>query len=157
MIEPDNKYCENHCIAALPSANPSSCKMKLAVANTSDLPVRLNAGGIIGEQCAVSGVAPLASLKILSQNAPETQSQQFSDDKFNQELPFDLSLKHLPIAEKAMIQNLLYDFKDIFALDSSDLGCTDILRHTIESQGPPIATRARRLPIHIQAEVQKNA
>ena len=155
MIEPDNKYCENHCITALPSANPSSSKMELAVANTSDLPVRLNAGDIIGEQCAVSGVAPLAPLKILSRKAPETQSQQISEDKFNQEMPFDVSLEHLPTSQKAMVQNLLYNFKDIFAVDSSDLGCTDILQHTIESQGPPIATRARRLPIHVQAEVQE--
>ena len=72
MIEPDNKYCKNHCVTALPSANPSCSKMELAVANTSDLPVRLNAGDIIGQQCAVSGVAPLAPLKILSQSAPET-------------------------------------------------------------------------------------
>ena len=90
-----NKYCENHCITALPSANLTSNKMELAVANISDLPVRLNAGYIIREQSAVSGVALLAPLKILSQNAPETQSQQFSYDKFNQEMPFDVSLEHL--------------------------------------------------------------
>ena len=70
-------------------------------------------------------------------------------------MPFDVSLEHLPIAQKAMVQNLLYDFKDIFAVDSNDLGYTDIFQHTIESQRPPIATRARRLPIHVQAEVQK--
>ena len=35
------------------------------------------------------------------------------------------------------------------------MGCTDILQYTIESQGPPIATRAWRQPIHVQAEVQE--
>ena len=72
-------------------------------------------------------------------------------------LPFDLNLNDSDLnpAQVLMVKCLLGEFKDIFSLDSFDIGCTPLLQHTTDTtQDKPILARPRQLPIHVQAEVQ---
>ena len=50
---------------------------------------------------------------------------------------------------------LAVQFQGHFCFRFNDLGCTDILRRTMGSQGPPIAVRARRPPTSVQEEIQE--
>ena len=48
-------------------------------------------------------------------------------------------------AEGKQLQSLIAEFNDIFALDKLELGCTNLVEHTIEtSEHPPI----RQQPYH---------
>ena len=39
---------------------------------------------------------------------------------------------------------LFQEFQDVFSQGEDDLGCTPVLRHTIETQGPPLRQPYRR-------------
>ena len=63
---------------------------------------------------------------------------------------FDFSGTDLTLDQINTVQHLLSEFSDIFSLGPNDLGCTALLRHTIDtSSARPILQRPRRLPIHI--------
>nr|WPV71156.1 MAG: replicase [Ips erranti-like virus 3] len=57
--------------------------------------------------------------------------------------------------EKQTFGRLLHDYKDVFALNETDLGRTHLVRHKIETGDYlPIKQRPRRLPLAKQAEVE---
>ena len=54
------------------------------------------------------------------------------------------------------MSQLLVEYQDIFAKDSSDLGRTDKIKHRIDTgDTPPIKLRPRRIPIHLREEARR--
>ena len=49
--------------------------------------------------------------------------------------------------EKTQVEQLLLRFEDVFSRDSTDLGRTDLIKHTIDNgDARPIKMAPRRLP-----------
>ena len=56
--------------------------------------------------------------------------------------------------EEQKVKNLLMKYQHIFSKSKSDLGCTDLVRHKINTGlAPPIKQNPRRLPQKVQEEV----
>ena len=65
----------------------------------------------------------------------------------------------LPPREQHQLQQLLYEFRDVFAQHEDDVGRTQLVQHQIKTTGPPIRVPARRQNPVVRAaedaEVQK--
>ena len=126
--------------------------------NISDHPVKLSSGlevGIIQSTYSVTKIPPLKLEQICHAVQPIEQADMSPSHSVH--LPFDLNLDDTDLnpAQVVMVKCLLGEFKDIFSLGSFDIGCTPLLQHTTDTtQDKPILVRPRRLPIHVQAEVQ---
>ena len=63
------------------------------------------------------------------------------------DVPVDFSTSALTSSQQAQLQNLINEYRDIFALSPQDLGRTNWVQHTINTQGaPPIRMRPYRVP-----------
>ena len=62
-------------------------------------------------------------------------------------LNFDLEESHLNEKQQKEPKFLLCSFKDIFSGMGDPLGRTNVVKHAIKTQGPPIRQPMRRLPI----------
>lgn len=60
---------------------------------------------------------------------------------------FDRSISDLNQQEKTRFAKLLLEYQDVFARSSDDLGCTNLVKHTIDTgSAHPIRQPSRRLP-----------
>ena len=61
----------------------------------------------------------------------------------------------LSSAERESLQSLLFEFERVISLGGGDLGCTDVVKHHIDTgNAEPIRQRARKLPFHQRGETQ---
>ena len=61
----------------------------------------------------------------------------------------------LSSAERESLQSLLFEFGRVISLGGGDLGCTDVVKHHIDTgNAEPIRQRARKLPFHKRGETQ---
>ncbi|MES9882105.1 MAG: reverse transcriptase domain-containing protein [Sedimenticola sp.] len=68
----------------------------------------------------------------------------------------DLTKSKLSEYQKHDVQSLLSRYSDVFAKDSTDLGRTNIAKHTITTgDAPPVKQAYRRVPGNLRDEVQK--
>lgn len=64
------------------------------------------------------------------------------------------SIQNLSTKQASEVEQLLDEDVDLFAVSNSDLGRTDIVRHTIDTgDARPIKPPARRVPVHMRDEV----
>ena len=49
------------------------------------------------------------------------------------QLPFD----KLTLEEREQLESTISEFNDVFALNDSELGCTSLVQHSIETGSPP--------------------
>ena len=68
---------------------------------------------------------------------------------------FILDTSSLSATEKKDLLILLTEYSGIFAWAGADPGRTQVMRHTIETTGPPIRQPARRLPIALKDTVDE--
>jgi len=72
----------------------------------------------------------------------------------------NLSDTDLPPDEVGMVRGLVCEFADIFALNDSELGCTDLVTHTINTTDcAPIRQQPYRTPVvrrHVLSEMIDN-
>ena len=63
------------------------------------------------------------------------------------DVPVDFSTSALTSSQQAQLQNLINEYRDIFALSPQELGRTNWVQHAINTQGaPPIRMRPYRVP-----------
>ena len=61
----------------------------------------------------------------------------------------------LPSEQCVQLCSLLEEYADVFALNSSELGYTDLVSHTIDTNGhPPIRQAQRRIPFALREKVE---
>ena len=53
-------------------------------------------------------------------------------------------LEHLSPLQQQQLNSFFKEFSDVFSQGEDDLGCTPLLEHTIETQGPPLRQPYRR-------------
>ena len=51
---------------------------------------------------------------------------------------------HLSSTQQQQLKDLFQEFSDIVSQGEDDLGCTPLLKHTIETDGPPLSQPYRR-------------
>ena len=53
-------------------------------------------------------------------------------------------------------RELISEYSDIFALDPMDLGCTDLITHSIDTEdSPPIRQPVRRVPFALHSKMEE--
>ena len=65
-----------------------------------------------------------------------------------------LDLSHLAPVEQQPLRALLVSYSDVFALDSSELGSTDLVTHSVDT-GDHRPVRARRTPFALRAKIDQ--
>ena len=98
----------------------SGSEVWITVHNHSPEPLRLHSGQNIG----VLEIVTVADAKT-SSTSPESVCQP--------PIP-----EHLSPLQQQQLNNLFKEFSDVFSQGEDDLGCTPLLKHTIETQGPPL-------------------
>ena len=160
IVEPDNDYFNQKGLMALPgtSTRISQNDVNLALLNMSDQTVTLTAGDHVGTIHCAHQISEMPPLKIEQMWGLDKQPNPTKCETEHQlELPFEINLNSTDLTSDEMktVKHLLVEFKDIFSGGPYDIGCTKLLQHTIDtSSDKPILQRPRRLPIHVQAEVQ---
>ena len=68
----------------------------------------------------------------------------------------NLDLPHLEEAEKQQLQSLLMTYFDTFALDSNELGTTDVVTHSIDTgDHRPVRQQPQCIPFALRATVDQ--
>ena len=68
----------------------------------------------------------------------------------------DLGSGHLTAPQEEQLVTLLRSFVDVFALDSSELGSTSLIHHSIDTgDHPPIRQPVRRMPFALRPQVDQ--
>ena len=78
-------------------------------------------------------------------NIVETQNNEISD--------VDLTSTELTEAERLKLKQLIWEFRSIFASEGSAPGRTDVVKHSIRVQGPPVREPLHRIPYSLQETV----
>ena len=80
----------------------------------------------------------------------------FLREEFYQKLKLE-SNPHLSPAQLVQVQQLIYDYRDVFSRGDLDLGHTDLVKHAIDlSDTTPFKERPRRIPPGMYAEVREH-
>ena len=114
--------------------------VELQVTNSSPTPVKLFHGTKIGQ------FTPLEQVQVVDTVQEQTQhATPFPSD-------IDLSTSSLSAPQK---EELLHRFSHVFAQEGEPRGRTTVVKHHIETFGPRIRQRLRRLPASLKGEVDK--
>ena len=58
--------------------------------------------------------------------------------------------------ELCSLKELIFEYSDIFALDPMELGCTDLITHSIDTgDSPPIRQPLRRIPFALHEKMEE--
>ena len=93
-----------------------------------------------------------------SKERPSESSEQLLEDSrvlklFN---TLTISESNLTVEQLVMLKSLVAEYSDVFALDMSELGLTDLVSHTISTgDSPPIRQPVRRTPFALREKMVK--
>ena len=65
----------------------------------------------------------------------------------------DLSSSSLSPTETQQLKQFLHDYAFLFVTAGRSLGCTGLVRHQIQTSGPPIRQSMRHLPVALKTTV----
>ena len=83
-----------------------------------------------------------------------THQQSLRTEKLKAE--FQLDKAAISPEQHSTLENFLLNHADIFALDNSELGCTEVVKHRIDTgESPPIYQSARRIPFALRGLVDE--
>ena len=67
-----------------------------------------------------------------------------------------ISESNLTVEQLVMLKSLVAEYSDVFALDMSELGLTDLVSHTISTgDSPPIRQPVRRTPFALREKMEE--
>ena len=113
----------------------------IQVVNSSSQETTLYKGTQIGQH------TPVHSLMFVDTDSNMTDMQKTP-------MPdIDLSSCNLSPPQIQQLQQLLSDYSDLFVTPGGQLGCTNVVRHVIQTSGPPIHQPMRRLPVALKETV----
>lgn len=86
-------------------------------------------------------------------SSQDGDSQKRIDQLFTQ---LNGDFNHLTTEDRVSLKDLLASYADVFALDSSELGTTELVAHSIDTgQHPPIKQPVRRMPFALRKKVDE--
>ena len=132
----------------------------LAIQNHSLLPVHLEGNHCLG---SIEEAVILSVNEEVDEEGSASVTTQIKAIKQNggrriQEIKEALGIKNLQLVQEDEDQllEIVEDYSDIFALDQSELGHTEIVTHTIDTgDHPPVHQPARRIPFALRAKVEE--
>ena len=137
--------------------------MVLVVQNPGTTPVKMKKGCILGEVIPVTEYSLSEEDDQSTETPPEatvcsvtprTESSGDRETLLLQQL--DLKVDHLASEEQQQLKDLICSYSDVFALDASELGTTDIVQHTIDTgDHSPIKQPLRRTPFALRAKMDE--
>ena len=125
----------------------------IRVLNPSPAPVMVYSNqkvGILQPLCKVEGVCAVEE--------SDSSNGEYRNDQSTLEEAVKLMTaraKDLSSTERENLQSLLFEFGAVISLGDGDLGCTDVVKHQIDTgNAAPIRQRARKLPFHQRGKMQ---
>lgn len=94
-----------------------------------------------------------------SRTPPKWETEDMARWQRKGELPTGINLDHFPGTEiqKEETLRLCSHYKDVFAADKEDLGCTSTVYHRIHTEDDvPVMERHRRIPPNVYQEVKQH-
>ena len=136
LVEPSNSSLpKNLCIARSLSQVLPGKEIVMQVMNISPTPVTVYKGMRLGE------AIPRRSILLVDNKQPRVQAQT------DHSMPdFDLDDSNLSSLEKTQLTNLLNKFASLFTPKGGQVGRTQIVKHAITTEGPPVRQPVRRVP-----------
>ena len=96
----------------------------------------------------VQGGAAVSQLTVGNTNKDQRKAHLF--DQLN------LQVDHLSLNERQQLKELIASYSDVFALDSSELGTTGLVKHDINTRDhPPIKQPVRRTPFALRSKMDE--
>ena len=144
LFSPYAKY--SSCLAATTITVPMDamhvkCELAVIPSETNKKCVRLLAGSTIGSVCPIKEEVYI-SIGDEKPNHPESDDKQQFIDLFDR--------ASWPDNITSDIENLLWDYQDVFALSHHQLGCFNRTKHDIIlTDDTPIKQKYRRIPPHL--------
>ena len=131
-----------------------NCVVMVLENHTLD-PVEVEEGLVLGrvQEAKIPGEPEEESSGVVAAVVPDD----FTEARL-QRLRESLSLDgaNLTAEERKQLETLVMEFADVFAVDSSELGSTDLVTHSINTgESPPIKQPARRMPFALRRTVEE--
>lgn len=134
----------------------------LVIQNHGTKPVRLEKGVQLGMVDPVELVTATEKSELMvgeESIVPETSAtvqrlESDPEERSERKAQLDLNVDRLPPSAQRELQILLSSYADVFALDLSELGTTDMVTHSIETgDHRPIRQPVRRTPFALREKV----
>ena len=116
----------------------SGDQVVLQVMNTSPSPTKVYKGTILGT------FIPNKLLLVLDKGEPDNKDAHIAPVPVFPDI--ETTCKHLSHQQKIQLTNLLVKYQDLFISKADPLGHTDKVKHSIQTERPPIRQPIRRLP-----------
>ena len=142
-------------------------RTKILVANKSTLPVQIYRGEMIGSFEEVTG--PTRNLYEIQKGETRISNDDVCGNNVNNQVNknngegkriipqemIDKACENVPIQYRKQFGDLLQEFSDIFAIDSSEVGSCDVIKSRIDLKDPNavVARPPYRIPHHLAAVV----
>ena len=65
------------------------------------------------------------------------------------------ALKMIDTRKDKALEEIIHQYQGIFMANDWDIGCTNLLRHRIETTGGPINIKPRRQPVHLEEKLEE--
>ena len=151
LFEPNQKVLGSRGLSALEClVTVEQGKVSLPVDNFQEFTAHLDAGEEIGvlRPCDSSLISshstsppPSTAAVVKTMDPPPERMSRLLQEL---QLPFD----KLSAEEGEQLQAAIYEFSDVFAVDDTELGCTDLVQHSIDTGNhPPIRQQPYRTPV----------
>ncbi len=154
VIEPELKFIERHGLLVARSLSSASCEndgVWIQVLNPSPAPITVR------EKEKVGTFQPVEDPDVVFVTEVSDRPKE-ADGARKVEVINTLmaDVDNLSSSELHQLNTLLNDYVDVISLYEGDLGRTDLVQHSIDTQGAaPVKQPPRRLPFHRRGEVKQ--
>ena len=161
IIEGSRAFQEKYGLLVARSLNDTSKSttiVRLCNPNETDISLRQNTVVGLCEPIVWCEAHETESLRVLNINvgSENHSSEESSKVPAHLEQLYQDGKTHLHIDECEELLGLLIKYQDVFAKSDTDLGRTSEIKHKIDTgSAKPIRQKPRRIPIHMQDEVNK--
>ncbi|XP_070538434.1 uncharacterized protein [Ptychodera flava] len=140
-------------IATSPTAGVLTChkrksQVPVRISNTTDKPITVRPGDIIGEARAVTWITQPGQNSALASIEDNSDAEQHSEAKFSVSgVQFDMTSANLTSEQLLQVKKMFTQEQDVFSKGENDLGTCGLERHRIRlTDDTPISERHRRVP-----------
>lgn len=122
-------------------------ELHIEVSNCSDKAIEIPKG---------KKIATISQAKIET-NSVENNSTNVESHKVTDEFLASFQVDHLSEADSVELKSFLAQNRDVFAMSSSEMGCTNVVKHKIELVNPePIKEKCRPIPPSAYDELREH-
>ena len=138
-----------------------ACTVRLVIENYNTHPVPLPANQLIGHLQPAKCLSQDEATKVLHSRVNFVSSGSSADSNFQQRCKAILEMIHvnrstLEVEEYTALNTLMTEYANIFAVNSAEIGRTDLVHHQINTgDSDPVKQQARRIPFALRPKVEQ--